>query len=50
LVKLKVKINKMGNSVRMTIPRPILDALGWEPGDEIEVDAVDGKLVAEKPV
>jgi AbrB family looped-hinge helix DNA binding protein len=31
----RVKLGKTGNSLRITLPRPIIEGFGWEEGDEI---------------
>ena len=35
---------RLGSRGRLTVPKPVRDALGWEPGDEI-VFRVDGRRV-----
>jgi len=45
---IKVKIAKMGNSIRMTIPKPVVEALGWADGDIVGVGVEDNKMVVEK--
>ena len=45
---IKVKIAKMGNSVRMTIPKPVLEALEWNDGDMVEVGIEDSRMIVEK--
>jgi bifunctional DNA-binding transcriptional regulator/antitoxin component of YhaV-PrlF toxin-antitoxin module len=34
-VVFRVKLGKTGNSLRITIPRPIVDGFGWKKEDEI---------------
>ena len=45
---IKVKIAKMGNSVRMTIPKPVLESLKWMDGDTVEVGIDGDKMIVEK--
>ncbi len=47
-IKLKVKLSKVGNSLKLTVPKPALWALGWESGDVLEVDVVDKQLIVTK--
>ena len=47
-ITIKVKIAKMGNSIRMTIPIPVVEALGLKSGDTLEVGVTDGALIARK--
>jgi AbrB family looped-hinge helix DNA binding protein len=34
---------------RLVVPKPLRDALGFAPGTELEVDAVDGRLEVAVP-
>jgi len=45
---IKVKLSKMGNSLRMTIPKPVLNALGWKEGDMLEIGITDSSMVVKK--
>ena len=45
---IKVKIAKMGNSVRMTIPKPVLDALEWKDGDIVEVGIEEETMIVKR--
>jgi antitoxin component of MazEF toxin-antitoxin module len=47
-VPLKVKLSKVGNSLKMTIPRPALWALGWEEGDTLEIDVEEDTMIVKK--
>jgi antitoxin component of MazEF toxin-antitoxin module len=38
LVRVKVKAVKIGNSVRVAIPRDVLDASGVKEGDILSID------------
>jgi len=31
----RVKLGKTGNSLKITVPRPIVEGFGWKEGDEI---------------
>ena len=37
----RVKLGRAGNSVKLTIPKPILEGFGWEEGDEVEILVTD---------
>ena len=45
---LRVKLSKMGNSLRMTVPVPVLQALGWKDGDILEVGLTDSSMIVKK--
>ena len=47
---IQVKLVKIGNSTRMTIPRPIAWALGLKAGDYVEVNVDDGCIIVKKSV
>ena len=34
-VVFRVKLGKTGHSLKVTLPRPIIDGFGWKEGDEI---------------
>jgi bifunctional DNA-binding transcriptional regulator/antitoxin component of YhaV-PrlF toxin-antitoxin module len=34
-VLFRVKLGKTGNSLRITLPRPIIEGFDWKVGDEI---------------
>ena len=46
----KVKLQKVGNSFMITVPPEVLQTLGWERGDQIEVDVRDGLMTAKKVI
>jgi antitoxin component of MazEF toxin-antitoxin module len=48
LQTLKVKIVKMGNSIRMTIPKLVIRALKWEVGDTVEIGVEDDTMIVKK--
>lgn len=47
-VPFKVKAIKIGNSMRMTIPKPIADYLEIAEGDILEVMVQDSEMVVKK--
>lgn len=47
-VKLCVKLNKNGNSLRMTVPTAALWVLKWKEGDILELNIKEGNLVVSK--
>ena len=49
-ITIRVKIAKMGNSVRMTIPKAILETLGWTSGDYVRIGVTDGEMIVKKEV
>jgi AbrB family looped-hinge helix DNA binding protein len=44
----RVKLQKIGNSIRATIPRDVAEALGLKPGEEMLVDTVDDTVLLKK--
>ena len=47
-VPFKVKAVKIGNSLRMTIPKNIVDYLEIKAGDELEVTVQDHEMTVKK--
>ena len=47
-VPFKVKAVKIGNSIRMTIPKPIVDYLKIDEGAILEVTVQDSEMVVKK--
>ena len=45
---ISVKVVKIGNSLRMTIPAPVVKALSIAAGDTLEVGIDDDKMIVEK--
>ena len=43
-----VKVVKIGNSLRMTIPKPVAMALGIQAGDVLEVGLTDGSMIVKR--
>jgi antitoxin component of MazEF toxin-antitoxin module len=44
----RVKLQKIGNSIRATIPRDVAEALALKPGEEMLVDTVDDTVLLKK--
>ena len=47
-IPFKVKAVKIGNSIRMTIPKQIIDYLKIEVGDTLEIIVEDSKMIIQK--
>jgi len=47
-VPFKVKAVKIGNSIRMTIPKPVVDYLKIAAGNNLEVTVQDSEMVVKK--
>jgi len=47
-VPFKVKVVKIGNSLRMTIPKPVVDYLKIAVGDVLEVVVQDSEMLVKK--
>jgi AbrB family looped-hinge helix DNA binding protein len=46
--KFKVKLTRIGNSLRMTIPKPAVDGLGWNEGDALNLTVTDHEVAIRK--
>jgi antitoxin component of MazEF toxin-antitoxin module len=44
----RVLLGKTGNSLRVTLPRPIVEGFQWKEGDEIVLYVSEGKITLEK--
>ena len=44
----RVILGKTGNSLRVTLPRPIVEGFDWKEGDEIILSVTDGEFVLRK--
>lgn len=44
----KVKLGKVGNSYRVTIPMEMVSDLGWKEGDILRIGMDDSKLTVRK--
>lgn len=47
-IELKVKVGKVGNSLKITIPRAITDRLEIKEGDTLGVQLTDGEILIRK--
>jgi len=47
-LKIKVKVVKVGNSLRMTIPKDIVREMGLKAGDQLLVSLTDSQMLVEK--
>ena len=45
---IRVKIAKMGNSLRMTIPVDVARALDFKDGDYVEIGITDSSMIVKK--
>jgi antitoxin MazE len=43
-----VKVSKWGNSLAIRIPADVAATLGFAEGDQVKIESVDGKLVAQR--
>ncbi|MCL5672596.1 MAG: AbrB/MazE/SpoVT family DNA-binding domain-containing protein [Nitrososphaerota archaeon] len=44
----RVLLGKTGNSLRVTLPRPIVEGFQWKEGDEIVLYVSEGQITLEK--
>ena len=44
----RVILGKTGNSLRVTLPRPIVEGFNWDEGDEIILSVTEGEIVLKK--
>jgi AbrB family looped-hinge helix DNA binding protein len=44
----RVKLGRTGNSLKITVPRPIVEGFGWREGDEIVIVTTDQEIVLKK--
>lgn len=47
-VPFKVKAVKIGNSIRMTIPKPVANYLKIDEGDTLEITVQNNEMVVKK--
>ena len=45
---IEVKLTKIGNSLRITVPKDVLRALNWKEGDKLEIGLNDSVMVVKK--
>lgn len=48
MAKFNAKLVKWGNSVGVSIPKPIRDSLGLEAGNDVEIRDIDNTIVINK--
>ena len=44
----RVILGKTGNSLRVTLPRPIVEGFDWKEGDEIVLYVTEGEVILRK--
>jgi putative addiction module antidote len=44
-IKFKIKIVKVGNSLRITIPKEIVEALRLKAGDSVDITVEDSRII-----
>jgi bifunctional DNA-binding transcriptional regulator/antitoxin component of YhaV-PrlF toxin-antitoxin module len=44
----RVKLGQTGNSLRVTLPRPIVEGFDWNEGDEIVLYVTEGEVILKK--
>ncbi len=44
----RVVLGKTGNSLRVTLPKPIVEGFDWVEGDEIILYVTEGEIVLKK--
>lgn len=47
-VVFRVILGKTGNSLRVTLPRPIVEGFNWKDGDEIVLYVSEGEIILRK--
>jgi len=47
-VVFRVILGKTGNSLRITLPRPIVEGFDWKEGDEIVLYVSEGEVTIRK--
>lgn len=47
-VVFRVLLGKTGNSLRITLPRPIVEGFHWDEGDEIVLYVSEGEITVKK--
>ena len=43
-----MKVSKWGNSLAIRIPADVAETLGFAEGDQVKIESIDGKLVAQR--
>jgi AbrB family looped-hinge helix DNA binding protein len=44
----RVILGKTGNSLRVTLPRPIVEGFDWKEGDEIVLFVTEGEVILKR--
>jgi AbrB family looped-hinge helix DNA binding protein len=44
----KVKLGETGHSLRISVPKPVIDGFGWKKGDELELIVTDKEITLRK--
>lgn len=47
-VVFRVKLGRTGHSLKVTLPRPIIDGFGWKEGDEMVLVVTDRDITLRK--
>jgi len=47
-VKFRVKLTKIGNSLRITVPKPVVDTLNLKQGDVLALVVTDHEFTVRK--
>lgn len=47
---MNTQIQKWGNSQGIRLPKHILDAVKWQPDEQITIEAKEGKVILQKAV
>jgi putative addiction module antidote len=47
-VQFKMKLSKVGNSLRVTIPKPVAEGLGWKEGDTLILSVSNSEIKVRK--
>jgi antitoxin component of MazEF toxin-antitoxin module len=45
---IQVKLNRVGNSLKITVPIEVLRALKWQAGDTLEIGLTDSIMTVKK--
>jgi putative addiction module antidote len=47
-IELRMRLSKVGNSLRLTIPKPVVDSLGLKKGDILVLSVWDHEIRVRK--
>ncbi len=47
-IDLERKLSMVGNSLKISIPKEIVDVLKLKPGDVLKINTTDSKIIMEK--